>query len=122
MGSGGSTPSHDETGQNAGDGRRRSALALGDLFGHRGEDGVQVADDAEVDELEDRRLLVLVDRHDGLRGLHPGPVLDRAGDAGGEVELRGDGLARLADLVAVRLPPGVDGGTRGADGGTEGVR
>src|SRR5215218_9830932 len=74
-----------------------SALALGDLLGHRGEDGVQVADDTEVDELEDRGLVVLVDRHDGLRGLHPGAVLDGTGDAVGDVELGGHDLAGLAD-------------------------
>lgn len=33
----------------------------------------------------------------------------------------GDLLAGLADLVAVRVPAGVDGGARGADGGAEGV-
>src|SRR5204862_5037553 len=44
-------------------------------------DLVQVADDAEVRELEDRRVLVLVDRDDVLRGLHAHLVLDRARDA-----------------------------------------
>ena len=81
----------------------------------------EVADDAVVDEVEDRGLGVLVDRDDGLRGLHAGAVLDGAGDAGGDVELRGDRLAGLADLVAVRVPAGVDGGARGADGRAEGV-
>ena len=82
---------------------------------------VQVADDAEVDELEDRRLVVLVDRDDRLRRLHAGPVLDRAGDAGGDIQLRRDGLAGLADLVGVRVPARVDRRTRGTDGRTEGV-
>ena len=80
-----------------------------------GSTAVQVADDAEVDELEDRRLLVLVDRDDRLRGLHAGAVLDRAGDAVGDVELRRDGLAGLADLEGVRVPPGVDRGAGRAD-------
>ena len=101
--------------------RAPSALALGDLLGGGRQHRVQVADDAEVDELEDRRLLVLVDRDDRLRGLHAGPVLDRAGDAVGDVELRRDGLAGLADLEGVRDPAGVDRGARGADGGTERV-
>ena len=86
-----------------------------------GTDLVQVADHAEVGQLEDRRLGVLVDGHDRLRGLHAGAVLDRAGDAGGDVQLRRDRLAGLADLVAVRIPAGVDRGTRGADGGAERV-
>src|SRR4029079_5295687 len=92
-----------------------SALALVDLLGHRREDRVQVTDHAEVDELEDRGLLVLVDGHDGLRGLHAGAVLDRAGDAVGDVQLRRHRLAGLTDLEGVRDPAGVDGGTRGTD-------
>src|SRR5262249_48288428 len=84
----------------------RAAPPLVDLVGGGGEDGLEVADDAEVDELEDRGLLVLVDRDDRLGGLHAGAVLDRTGDAGGDVELRGDGLAGLADLEAVRDPAG----------------
>ena len=35
-------------------------------------------------------------------------MLDRAGDAGREIQLRRDGLARLADLRGVRVPAGVD--------------
>ena len=58
-----------------------------DRVGQLGHDLVEVADDPEVRELEDRRIRVLVDRDDVLRGLHPDLVLDRAGDPGGEVEL-----------------------------------
>src|SRR3954453_22386863 len=101
--------------------RTGSALALLDRLGEGGQHGVEVPDDAEVDELEDRRLLVLVDRDDRLRGLHAGPVLDRAGDAVGDVELRRDRLAGLADLEAVRLPARVDRGARGTHGRAEGV-
>src|SRR5262249_36891358 len=43
-------------------------------------DLVQVADDADVAEVEDRRVRVLVDRDDGARALHPDLVLDRARD------------------------------------------
>src|SRR5690349_13330010 len=55
-----------------------SALALGDLVGELRGDLEQVTDHAEVGELEDRRLGILVDRDDRLRGLHAGPVLDGA--------------------------------------------
>src|SRR5690606_19737153 len=88
-------------------------------LGRAGQDLGQVAHGAEVDELDERRLLVLVDRDDRLRGLHAGPVLDGTGDARGDVELRGDRLAGLADLEGVRHPARVDGGTGGADRRTE---
>src|SRR6476619_4311551 len=83
----------------------RSAALLGlHGLGELGQDLVQVAHDAQVGELEDRGVRVLVDRHDVLRGLHADLVLDRAGDAGGQVELRRDRLAGLADLGRVRVP------------------
>src|SRR3954463_8713870 len=53
-------------------------LARGDLLGGGGDDLEQVADDAEVGQLEDRRLGILVDGDDGLAGLHAGAVLDGA--------------------------------------------
>src|SRR5215217_4640523 len=86
-------------------------------LGELGDDLVQVADDPEVGELEDRGVGVLVDRHDVLRGLHADLVLDGTGDAGRQVQLRGDGLARLADLGGVGVPARVDhraGGRHGA--------
>src|SRR3954466_5213503 len=87
-----------------------------DLLGGGRGDLEQVADDAEVGQLEDRRLRVLVDGDDGLGRLHAGPVLDRAGDADRHVQLRRDGLAGLADLELVRVPAGVGHRPRGADG------
>src|SRR4051812_15720725 len=79
------------------------------------QDLVQVTDDAEVGELEDRRVLVLVDRDDVLARLHADLVLDRARDAGREVQLRRNGLAGLADLGRVRVPAGVDDRARGGN-------
>src|SRR5205807_9547736 len=102
------------------------AIALGrllrlDRFGQLGQDLVQVADDPEVGELEDRRVRILVDRDDVLRGLHPDLVLDRARDTGGEVELRSDRLAGLADLRGVRIPARVDHGARRGNGAAQRV-
>src|SRR6266568_694049 len=98
-----------------------SALAAVDIVGGGREDLVQVTDHAEVSELEDRSLGVLVDRDDRLRGLHAGPVLDRAGDSSRDVELRRDGLASLADLAGVRVPAGVHGGPGRTHRRTEGI-
>src|SRR3990172_1391205 len=60
-----------------------------------------------VRHLEDRRLLVLVDRHDDLRVLHPRQVLDRSTDPQRDVELRRDDLPGLPHLPVVRSPPRV---------------
>ncbi len=54
-----------------------------------------------------------------LRGLHPDPVLDRAGDAQPKIQGRFHDLAGLADLQLVRDPAGVGG--RGV-GGEEGFK
>src|SRR3954467_7533895 len=98
----------------------RSAALLGlHCLGQLGQDLVQVPNDAEVRELEYRRVRVLVDRDDVLRVLHPDLVLDRSGDAGGEVELGRHRLAGLADLGGVRVPAGVDHRTGGGDRSTE---
>src|SRR5699024_529964 len=64
---------------------------------------------------------VLVDGDDGLGGLHAGEVLDRAGDAQCDVEVRGDGDTGLTDLGGVLDVAGVDGGAGGADCGSEAV-
>ena len=98
-----------------------SALGLLDCFGGLRQYLEQVTDDTEVDQLEDGRLFVLVDRDDRLGRLHAGSVLDGTGDARRDIELRRDLLAGLADLGGVRVPPGINGSARGADGGTQGV-
>src|SRR5205823_3961147 len=73
-------------------------------------------DDAEIGELEDRSVRILVDRDDHARTLHTDLVLDRARDTAGDVELRRDSFSRLADLRRVRVPPRVDDGACRADG------
>src|SRR5215213_8739413 len=95
----------------------RSAALLGlDRLGQLGDDLVQIAHHTEVRELEDRRVRVLVDRQDVLRVLHPDLVLDRPGDAGGEVQLRRHRLPGLADLGRVGVPAGVDNRAGRGDG------
>ena len=71
----------------------------------KGRDDIeQIARDAVVGELEDGRLGVLVHGDDGLGALHADDVLNRAGDAEGEIELRCDGLPGAADLPIDREP------------------
>src|SRR3954470_14854328 len=104
-----------------------ATATLGALLGLHGlgelwDDLVQVADYAEVGELEDRGVGVLVDRDDVLAGLHADLVLDRAADARREIELRRDGLARLTDLGRVGIPAGIHHRAGRGDGAAERVR
>src|SRR5258708_17435334 len=98
---------------------RYSALFLCHCGGQLRHDLEQISHDAVVGHLEDRRFLVLVDRHDGLAVLHAGEMLDRAGDANGNVEVGRHDLAGLADLVVVGHVACVDGGAAGAEAGPQ---
>src|SRR5690606_35611055 len=98
-----------------------SALGGLDHIGRLRENREQVSDHTEVDELEDRRLFVLVDGDDGLRRLHARTVLDGTGDAARDIQLRGYLLAGLADLARVRVPASVDGSAGGSHSSAEAV-
>ena len=87
-------------------------LALRTSAAKRGNDLEEIADDSERRDLEDRRVRIAVDRHDVVRTLHPDVVLHRATDADGDVEARRDRPSRLADLLVVRSPSGIDDGPR----------
>ena len=84
-------------------------------FDHHRDDLVQVADDPVMRHGENRRRRIRVDRDDLLAFRHAGAVLHGAADAAGDVEFRTHGHARLADLVVVVDPAGVDGRAGGAD-------
>jgi len=60
-------------------------LLLFEGFGERRNEFENVSDDAVIGDLEYRRVLVLVDGHDGARTLHPHDVLDGAADAQREI-------------------------------------
>ena len=51
----------------------------------RGNNLKQIADDAIMGKLENRRFLILVDRNDDIRMAHTDRMLHSAGDADGEV-------------------------------------
>src|SRR5256886_2398987 len=93
-----------------------------ELFRQLRHDLEEVADDAVVGDLEDRRLGVLVDGHDHLRRAHAGQVLDRARDAEAHIELGRDRPAGLADLEPVRAPARVHRRARGAHRGADHAR
>src|SRR5699024_10683654 len=82
----------------------RSAATADDLLVDGSDHLVEVADDRVVGPLAHRGLLVCRYRHEGLRCLDAGHVLDRTGDPAGDVDVRGDPTAGLADLLGVRAP------------------
>src|SRR6185503_10446502 len=84
-------------------------------FGQRRNHLEHITDDPIIGHLEDRRVLVLVDGDDRLRGAHAGEVLHGAGDAYGDVKLRTDETSRLSYLIAVWAPAIVGNGARGSD-------
>ena len=79
----------------------------------------QVGHQADVRDLEDRGVLVLVDGDDGLGILHARKVLDRARNADGNIDFRSDDLAGLADLVVVGDIARIDRRAARADPGAE---
>src|SRR5271167_1581457 len=68
--------------------RRTLTPHLGELRGELGQRRVKIGDQAVVGDLEDRRLLVLVDGDDDLGVLHAGQMLDRPRYADRDIELR----------------------------------
>src|ERR1700733_3515459 len=97
-------------------------LAIAECGYQGGDDLMQVADHGVVGVGQDRGARVGVDRDDVLGPGAAGDVLDRAADAAGQVQLRSDLGAGLADLLAVR-PPALGGHHPGhADHAAEQVR
>ena len=94
-------------------------VALADSAHHLRHQFKQIANQAVIGDLEDRRIGILVDGDDDFRLLHPGKVLDGAGNTDGNVKLRGDDLAGLTDLIVIGHKAGIDGGTGGAQRCTE---
>src|SRR6266508_1248997 len=121
--SGGSEGSVMNSSGSKGGGKSAAGLSSPSLrfheLGQLGDDLMHVSDDAEVGVFEDRRIRSLVDGDERARALHADLVLDRPGDPAGDVELRRDGLACLADLARVRVPAGIHdrpgGGYRAAE-------
>ncbi len=72
---------------------------LAERLRQRGQKANRVRDDADMREVEDRRVAVGVDGDDQIGALDADAVLDGAGDAGREIELRPDRLAGLPNLA-----------------------
>src|SRR5688500_8269168 len=86
-----------------------------DLFRQRRQQLVQITNNANRRQLQERGIRVAVDDDDRLRTLHPDRVLDRAGDARADVELRTNRLPGLANLLVMRTPAEVRHGPRRPD-------
>ena len=94
-------------------------VALAERIHQLRHDFKQIPNQPVIRHLEDRCIGILVDGDDDFRFLHPGQMLDGAGDADREVKLRRNDLAGLADLIVIRDKAGVDRSTAGAERGTE---
>src|SRR6202047_3862067 len=92
---------------------------LAERLGKLGNRLVEIRHQAVNGDLEDWRVLVLVDRDDHLGILHAGEMLDRAGDTARAIKRGPPPLAGLPALPVVRRVAGVDRGARGADPGAE---
>ena len=74
-----------------------------------------VADDGILRGVEDGGIGVFVDGEDGLGTADTCQVLNGTGDAQTDEQLRRNGDACLANLMAILEPAGFDQGTRAAD-------
>src|SRR5258705_5270196 len=88
-------------------------------FGQFGNRLIEIGDQTVIGDLEDRRILVLVDRDDHLGVLHAGEMLNRAGNTDGDIQFGRNHLAGLPNLPVIRRISGIDRGARGADTGAE---
>src|SRR5512147_1443933 len=94
---------------------------LANFFDHDRQDFMDVADNAVGCDIEDGRVGVFIDGHDYFRRLHAGHMLDRAGDAAGDVQFGTDGLAGLAHLVGIGDPSLVNRSPRRRDCAADGL-
>ena len=56
-----------------------------------------IANNAIIGNLKDRRVLIAVHRHNRARGLHPDNMLNRAGNTAGDIQLGIDSFAGMSD-------------------------
>src|SRR5438094_8383554 len=81
-----------------------SALQLLDLFRKHRQHFEEIADDSIIGNVEDRGFGILINGHDGLGVLHSNQMLNRSGDAHGDVKFRSHSLTGRANLTIDRQP------------------
>jgi hypothetical protein len=89
------------------------------FFGKSGDYLEEVGDDAQVSYLKNIRFRIGIDSYNAFSGGHSGTVLNRTGDAAGNIKVRGDGLTGLANLMGLGNPAGVNCGAGSAHSGAE---
>src|SRR5882757_3431536 len=92
-----------------------SGFRLLDFFGQYRDHVEQIAHDTVIRDLEDGRLHVLIDGHDGACTLHAHNMLDGAADAERNIKLRSHRLPGTADLPLQRQPAVIANRSRGSD-------
>ena len=83
------------------------------------QDFEEIADQRHVGDFDQRGFRIGVDGDDLLGALNAGEMLQRPGNADGNIEIGGNDLAGLADLPVIGSITSVDGGAGGADSRTE---
>ena len=86
------------------------SLELLDSFCQLGDDGVHVANNAQVCDVKDGGCVVLVDSDDEVGAFHTCRVLDSTGDTACNVQVGVDSLTCLTDLAILCDPAGVNAG------------
>src|SRR3546814_10209330 len=72
-----------------------------ELLGQLRHDLEEIANQPEVRNLKNRRILILVDGDDGLGVLHAGKMLDRAGYADGDIDTSEEHTYELQSLMRI---------------------
>ena len=82
------------------------------LLYHKRNNLEQIPAYAIICDLKNRGRLVFIDGDNAIRNLHPGFVLNRAGDTESDVNLRVHSLSRLPHLPVSGQPTRIYGGAR----------
>src|SRR5258708_576520 len=82
----------------------RSAFQLLDLFGKHRQHFEKIADDSIISNIENRSFGIFINGYDGLGVFHSDQMLNRSGNAHGDVKFRRHSLPGRADLTIERQP------------------
>src|ERR1700741_1379842 len=98
---------------------RGTALHFADFVRHLGQELQDVVDDANIGNLKNRSLRILVDSNNEWISLDTRQMLECPADAASQIDLRLDGLSRRAHPARFLQPLGIDNRTGATHGSAE---